>query len=492
MTTRTFRPYEPDDLWLLPPSPRDWLPEDHLAYFVADLVEALNLAPILATYGGVTRGSAPYHSQVLVNAYAVGMPASGQIAGKLEEDVAFRVLAANQRLDFRTLSDFRKQHLTALANLFVQILQLCQRAGLVKLGHIALDGTKVKANASKHKAMSYGRMVTEEARLQAEVETLFKRAETADARDDAAYGPDRRGDELPAELARREQRLQTIRAAKAVLEQEAQAEAALKQVAHEARKATGPRRGRPPSPPSPVPSPKAQRNFTDPESRIMPASDTKGSVVQGYNCQAAVDARAQIIVAADVTDESNDKQQAQPMLTQVLVNTEQIPRTVSMDAGYFSEANVVALTALGCTPLIPPDRQLHRQVVPAVPRGRPPVGLSVADRMRRTLRTQRGRRRSARRKAIVEPVFVQIKQCRGYRQFLLRGMRQVRGEWALICTTHNVLKLWQVLAHPPRRSRTPPAHLAAAGTRTGGDRDSDRALCRRCAAEYKLTPRSSS
>jgi transposase len=210
MTTRTFRPYEPDDLWLLPPSPQDWLPEDHLAYFLADLVEVLDLEPILATYGGVTRGTAPYHPQLLVKvllyAYTVGIPASRQIARKLEEDVAFRVLAANQRPDFRTLSDFRKQHLPALANLFVQVLKLCQRAGLVKLGHIALDGTKVKANASKHKAMSYGRMGTEEARLTAEVQRLLTQAEAADARDDAAYGPDRRGDELPAELARRKQR----------------------------------------------------------------------------------------------------------------------------------------------------------------------------------------------------------------------------------------------------------------------------------------------
>ncbi|MGB4893062.1 MAG: transposase, partial [Nitrospira sp.] len=192
MTMRTFRSYDPDELWLLPPSPRDWLPEDHLAYFLADVVEELNLQPILATYGGVTRGTAPYHPQLLVKvllyAYAVGIPASRQIARKLEEDVAFRVLAANQRPDFRTLSDFRMQHLPALADLFVQVLQLCQRAGMVKLGHIALDGTKVKANASKHKAMSYGRMVTEEARLQAEVAALLKQAEAADARDDAAYG----------------------------------------------------------------------------------------------------------------------------------------------------------------------------------------------------------------------------------------------------------------------------------------------------------------
>jgi transposase len=448
------------------------LPEDHLAYFLSDLVDELNLQPILVTYGGVTRGTAPYHPQLLVKvllyAYAVGIPASRQIAQKLEADVAFRVLAANQRPDFRTLSDFRKQHLSALAELFVQVLQLCQRAGLVKLGHIALDGTKLKANASKHKAMSYGRMVTEAARLTAEVQRLLAQAEAVDARDNAAYGPDRRGDELPAELARREQRLQTIRAAKAVLEQEAQADAALTQVAHEARQAEGPRRGRPPQPPRSGPHPKAQRNFTDPESRIMPASDTKGSVVQGYNCQAAVDARAQIIVAADVTDEANDKQQAQPMLTQVLAQTGQVPRTVSMDAGYFSEANVTALTALGCTPLVPPDRQLHSQVVLATPRGRPPAGLSVADRMRRTLRTRRGRGLYAQRKAIVEPVFGQIKQGRGYRQFLLRGMRQVRGEWALICTTHNVLKLWTAL----RPRRQPPGEgLRALGRSRKAERN---------------------
>lgn len=454
MSPRTFRPYDPDAPWLFPPSPQEWLPEGHLAYFVSDVVEELDLRSILQTYGGVTRGTAPYHPAMLVKvllyAYAVGMPASRQIARKLEEDVAFRVLAANQRPDFRTLSDFRKQHLLALAELFVQVLKLCRHAGLVTLGHIAVDGTKLKANASKHKAMSYGRMVTEEVRLTAEVQRLLTQAEAADAQDDVRYGPDRRGDELPTELARREQRLATIRAAKTALEQEAQAEARLQQ---EVPPPARPRRGRPPQPPSSVPRSKAQRNFTDPESRIMPASDANGSVLQGYNCQAAVDARAQIIVAADVTDETNDKRQAQPMLTQVLVNTEQVPRMVSMDAGYFSEANVVALTALGCTPLIPPDRQLHSQVVPAAPRGRPPVGLSVADRMRRTLRTKHGRRHYARRKAIVEPVFGQIKQGRGYRQFLLRGMEQVRGEWALICLTHNVRKLWTAQQHGHRRSQ---------------------------------------
>ncbi len=353
----------------------------------------------------------------------MGIPASRQIARELETDVAFRVLAANQRPDFRTLSDFRQQHLTALTDLFVQVLKLCQRAGRVKLGHIALDGTKIKANASKPKAMSYGRMVPAEARLQ---------AEAADARDEATYGPDRRGDELPAEFARREQRLETIRAAKAVVEQAAQ----------DAQPPKEPRRGRPPSPPRSVPPPKAQRNFTDPESRIMPAPDAKGSVIQGYTCQVAVDTHAQIIVAADVTDEPNDNQQAPPMLTAVLAQTGQVPRVASLDAGDFSEATVDAIAPLGCEPLLPPDRQMQGQAMPAAPHGRPPAGLSVAGHMRRTLQTQRGRRLYARRKAIVEPVFGQIKQGRGFRQFVLRGLQKVRGEWALICTTHNVRKLW--------------------------------------------------
>lgn len=457
MPTRNFRPYEPDDLWLLPPSPREWLPEGHLAEVVSDVVDELDLKAILTTYGGVTRGVAPYHPRLLVKvlfyAYAVGIPSSRQIAKELEEDIAFRVLAANQQPDFRTISDFRQQHLAALTDLFVQVLKLCQRAGLVKLGHVALDGTKVQANASKHKAMSYDRMVKEEARLQTEVDALLRAAATADTQDDATYGPDRRGDELPAELARREQRLQAIRAAKAVLEAEAQAEAALAHAAHEARDAAGPRQSRAPQPPSPVPSPKAQRNFTDPESRIMPASGAKGSFVQGYNCQAAVDATAQIIIAADVTDEANDKRQAQPLFFQAVANTGHVPRIASLDAGYFSEANVTAVAALGCEPLIPPNRQPQGRAVPAAPRGRRPATLSVAERMRRTLRTKRGRAHYAKRKMIVEPVFGQIKQGRGFRQFLLRGMRKVRGEWALICTTHNVLKLWRALRRRPGETR---------------------------------------
>lgn len=447
MPGRTFRPYDQDQIFLLPPSLREWLPADHLAFFVADLVEDLDLKPILTTYGGVMRGTVPYDPRMLVAvllyAYAVGVPGSRQIARKLHEDIAFRFLAANTTPDFRTISAFRTQHLAALRGLFVQVLRLCQRAGLVKLGHIALDGTKLKANASKHKAMSYDRMVKEEVRLQAEVDILLQQATEADARDDARYGTDRTGDELPVELAFREGRLRKIREAKAALEQEAREAAAAKQAANEAREVEGPRPGPKPQPPCAVPAPKAQRNFTDPESRIMPASGDKGSFVQGYNCQAVVDATAQIIIAADVTQAPNDKQQAQPLLQQAIANTDQVPTIASLDAGYFSEDNVHALTAWGCTPLIPPDRQQHERTRPAAPRGRIPTGLSVADRMRRTLRTKRGRRLYAKRKVTVEPVFGQIKQGRGFRQFLLRGHHQVRGEWALICTTHNVLKLWR-------------------------------------------------
>jgi transposase len=453
MPTRTFRPYEPDQLLLLPPSLRDWLPADHLAYCVADLVEELDLQPILNTYGSLARGTVPYDPRMLVAvllyAYAVGVPASRQIARRLHEDIAFRVLAANTTPDFRTISAFRKQHLAALRGLFVQVLRLCQQAGLVTLGHIALDGTKLKANASKHKAMSYDRIVKEEGRLQAEVDGLLQRATEADTRDDARYGTDRTGDELPEELAFREGRLRKIREAKAALEQDAREAAAVKQAANEVREAEGPRRGPKPPPPDPAPAPTAQRNFTDPESRIMPASGDKDSFVQGYNCQAVVDATAQIIIAADVTQSPNDKQQAQPLLQQAIANTGQVPKTASLDAGYSSEHNVHALTALGCMPLIPPDRQQHGRTVLAAPRGRIPTGLSVADRRRRTLRTKRGRRLYAKRKVTVEPVFGQIKQGRRFRQFLLRGHHQVRGEWALICTTHNVLKLWRTTCCRP-------------------------------------------
>jgi transposase len=447
MSEKTYRPYEPEQIMLLPPSLKEWLPQGHLAYFVLDVVSQLDISQITVVYEDERRGAPAYNPRmmvaILIYAYCVGVPSSRKIARRLEEDIAFRVLAANNRPDFRTISDFRKIHLKALKGLFVQVLRLCQKAGLVKLGHVALDGTKMKANASKHKAMSYDRMTKEEARLEAEVEALLKQAQETDEREDAEHGRNRRGDELPAELAFRESRLKKIREAKEALEREAREKAEARKREIEAREAEGPRHGPRPKEPDPTPDPKAQKNFTDPESRIMPSSGDKGSFVQGYNCQAAVDGQGQVIVAADVTQETNDKKQAEPMLKQAGSNAGKVPEKSSMDAGYFSEDNVAKVEGLGTQAFIPPDRQEHGKAIPAAARGRMPKSLSAVDKMRRKLRTKSGRETYAKRKGIVEPVFGQIKQGRGFRQFLLRGLEKVKGEWSLICSTHNVLKLWK-------------------------------------------------
>lgn len=454
---RTFRPFEVDQLLLLPPSLKEWLPSGHLVYFILDLISKLDLSEILKTYGGETRGNTPYDPRMMVGlvlyAYCMGVFSSRRIARHTQEDVAFRVLTGNQQPDFRTISDFRKNHLKSLKKLFVQVLKLCQKAGLVKLGQVAVDGTKIKANASKHKAMSYDRMTKEEERLKAEIEALMKQAEETDAKEDALYGKDKRGDELPKELAFRESRLKKIQEAKEALEREAREQAEKKKAEIEAKESHG---GRPPKKPDPVPTAKAQRNFTDSESRIMPSSENKGSFVQAYNCQAAVDDKEQIIVAEDVTQQANDKQQAVPMLEQAKENTGKNPDQTSMDAGYFSETNVESIKGMKIDPLIPPDRQEHGKSIPAAPRGPIPKDLSVIDQMRRKLRTKQGRADYSKRKETVEPVFGQIKQGRGFRQFLLRGLQKVKGEWSLICTTHNLLKLWRAggisLIKPPGRS----------------------------------------
>ncbi len=444
--SKTYRPYDPDQMFLMPPSVKDWLPTGHLAHFVADLVESLDLSAITCVYEREDRGFPPYHPvmmvKVLLYAYCVGLPSSRKIERALVEDVALRYLAANNTPDFRTISDFRKRHLVALRGLFVQVLRLCQKAGMIKLGHVALDGTKMKANASKHKAMSYGRMNKEEARLEAEVDELLRRADEIDEAEDAEYGRDKRGDELPAELAHREGRLKKIKEAKEALEREAKAEAeAKKREAEDKRAEKGPR-GRRPGEPDPTPKDKAQKNFTDPDSRIMPQPGDRLAFMQAYNCQAAVDGKEQVIVAADVTQQTNDSRQAEPMLKQVELNVDAVPSKASMDAGYFSEDNVEALKKMAVEAFVPPERRKHGEVAPPAPRGRTPKGLSAKELARRKLSTIRGRTIYAKRKTIVEPVFGQIKQARGFRQFLLRGLAKVKGEWSLICTTHNLLKLW--------------------------------------------------
>ncbi len=418
-------------LCLMPASMRDWLPDGHLAYFISDVVEQMDLAAIMRRYTDEERGYPPYHPvmmvKVLLYAYCIGVPSSRKIAKRLEEDIAFRVLAANNTPDFRTISDFRKDHLKALGELFLQVLKLCQKAGLVKLGHVSLDGTKIKANASKHKAMSYGRMKQEEERLEAEVRELLRRAQEADEEEDQRYGKDRRGDELPEELAFRESRLKKIREAREALEAEARQEA--ERAREEGKQATG------------IPLDKAQRNFTDSDSHIMPAPGSK-HFEQAYNAQAAVDSAHQIIVAAGITNEPSDKRQAKPMMELVRANTGKLPHQMSADAGYFSTEVVPALTAKGIDVYMPPDKMKHSSTLPQAPRGRIPKGLSIADRMRRKLRTKKGRQCYGLRKELSEPVFGQIKQGRGFRQFLLRGIEKVSHEWQLICTGHNVLKLF--------------------------------------------------
>jgi transposase len=447
---KTYRPYEPDQLFLMPPSVKDWLPSEHLAHFIVDVVANLDLTAITNVYEREERGFPPYHPMMMVKvmlyAYCIGLPSSRRIERGLVEDVALRYLAANNTPDFRTISDFRKRHLEALRGLFGQVLHLCQKAGMVKLGHVALDGTKMKANASKHKAMSYSRMKKTEAQLQAEVDELLRRADEIDEAEDAEYGRDKRGDELPAELAHREGRLKKIREAKAELEREAREEAEAKKREIEAKQAEKGPGGRKPGEPDPAPKDKAQKNFTDPDSRIMPRPGDRLAFIQAYNCQAAVDGNAQVIVAADVAQQTNDSWQAEPMLKQVKANVGAVPAKASMDAGYFGKDNVTSLEKMGVEAFIPPERRKHGEVAPPAPRGRTPKGLSAKELMRRKLSTIRGRTIYAKRKTIVEPVFGQIKQARGFRQFLLRGIVKVKGEWSLICTTHNLLKLWRSTA----------------------------------------------
>ena len=440
-----LKPYQPDQTFLLPASLRDWLPEDHLAYFISDTVDALDLSVIMLPYQmGDNRGQPPYHAammtKLLLYAYSIGVPSSRKIEDRTHTDVAFRVLAAGNHPDHDTICEFRGRHLESLADLFVQVLKLCRKAGLVKLGHVALDGTKVKANASKHKAMSYGRMCEAERELERQVRELLEQARQVDQEEDRRYGKGKRGDELPEELRFRQSRLKKIREAKEALERETLERApAAGKIDEDGNPITN-NRGRKPKDAPEVPKPKDQRNFTDPESRIMKDSATKG-FVQGYNAQAAVDAEAQVIVAADVTQEPNDKRQAEPMVEQIEENVKERPKELSADAGYYGEQNITGLQDKGIEAFIPPEKKRHSRKEPPAERGRIPQALSPADRMRRKLRTKRGRQRYKLRKEVAEPVFGQIKGARGFRQFLLRGLEEVRCEWRLICLTHNLLKL---------------------------------------------------
>lgn len=450
-----FKQYSLDQQFLLPPSFKDWLPEGDLAYFIIDVVDELDLNDIYRYYqekkdsqGKLVGIKAPsgqpaYHPKIMVAlllyAYCNGVCSSRRIARLCERDAGYRVITANQQPNFRTISGFRRIHLEALKGLFVQVLQLAWAAGLVKLGHVALDSTKVKANASKHKAMSYGRMLQREAEFERQVEQLLDQAQKVDEREDRLYGEDKRGDELPEELRFRQKRLQRIRQAKRALEQAARDKARRQGRIGDNDEPRPPRRGRPPKVPPGTPRPNDQYNFTDPDSCIMKMGS--GCFDQAYNAQVAVDGHSQIIVAQRLLNVPNDKAALRPLVEQVKENVGCRPKVVSGDSGFYSEANIRYLRSEGIDDYVCADRVKHNQRVPSV-RGRPPKTLSFVDRVRRKLWTKKGRATYAMRKAIVEPVFGQMKHARGLRQFLLRGIEKVEGEWSLWCTTHNLLKIW--------------------------------------------------
>jgi transposase len=450
-TQTTFRPYSPGQLLLLPPDMAKWLPEDHLVHFIRDVVGQLDLSAIYESYDGSKGGYPAYHPEMmvclLIYAYCVGMPSSRKIEKATHEVIPFRVLSADQHPDHDTIAEFRRRHLEALAALFAQVLRLCQRAGLIKLGHVSLDGTKVRANASKHKAMSYARMEKSVAELEAEVKRLLAAAETTDESEDSRYGKGRRGDELPEELRFKQSRLTRIKEAKEALEREArelsERERLEKEKKNQDRGEQTGRRGRPPKAPSDKPHEKAQRNFTDPDSRIMKDSATK-SFEQCYNCQAAVDGHSQVIVAARVSQQANDKGELKPLVEELKTHLDGAkPKHLSGDNGYYSEDNVTYLAEEGIDGYVATGRVKHTDGPPPAPRGRIPKQATIKERMTRKLRTVKGRATYSKRKEIAEPVFGQIKQVRGFRQFLLRGTGKVCAEWELICLGHNLLKLFR-------------------------------------------------
>jgi transposase len=462
---KTFRAWKPESYAHRPLTPAEILPEDDLVFFLIELVPQLDLAGFYAHYERETRGAPPFDvammTTLLVYSYCVGVFSSRRIAAACERNLAFLAITGDQRPDFRTISDFRKIHRHRFQDLFVEVLRIAGELGMVKLGNLALDGSKVRANASRHKAMSYGYMKKDVERLRAEVADLLQQAEQADAEQDAALGS-RRGDELPEELKRRQQRLQAIEAAMRRLEQEAKERAEeqrRERAAAEAQRQADGRsvRGRPPQPISEVPEDKAQTNFTDPTSKIMKVSNKGFDYC--FNAQAVVDEEHQIILAAEASDAANDKQQGTPMGAATMANLEAAgierpreegpsgaqfrPIPLSGDNGYFSEDQVKALESQGFDPHIATGRQKHNQRGVAEEVDPPAAGATVQERMAYKLRTKEGRVCYAKRKQIVEPVFGQIKQVRGFRQFLVRGLKKVQGEWKLVCLTHNLLKIWR-------------------------------------------------
>lgn len=445
--SKTYRPYEPDQMFLLPPSLLEWLPLEHMVHALREILEIIDLSPITSVYEAEERGYPPYHPKamtgILLYGYCHGITSSRKLSKRCQEDVAYRILAANNQPDHRTINSFRKRHFSALPHVFAEILRLCQKAGMVSFGHVSLDGTKIKANASKHKAMSYGRMKTEITRLEAEIAALLKQAERIDAREDKKYGVDKRGDELPEELARRETRLARILQAKKELEEEAKQEK------------NNPKDPPPSSRPSakiktePHPktgkrhiAPDAQRNFTDPESRIMPYQKT---MIQGYNAQLLVDSKRQVIVATVLTNCPNDRKMLPHMLTQLPIR----PKVLTADAGYDVAPYEEVLRKSKIDAYIAVAQEKHGYSAPVV-RGRPPKDLTFKQKMARKLRTKNGRTIYARRKCIVEPAIGQIKHAMGFRTFSVRGLYKAEAEWFLVSAAHNLRKLVKELITEPK------------------------------------------
>jgi len=440
--SKHFRPWNIDQTLLLPPNVRDFVPKDHVSRFIVGLVrESLDLKAIMGSYvSGL--GQPPFDPRMMVSlllhGYASGLYSSRRIARACCERNDFVMIVALDPPDFRTISDFRKRHLKALGELFLQVLKLCETAGLVKLGHVALDGTKIKANASKHKAMSYERMKKREAELKAEVARMLAAAEAADVQEDEIFGKDKRGDEMPDWASDKEKRLAKIQEAMAALEADAklaaEEERRIEAEKQQQRNAEGRKKpGKPAAPLPDQPDPKAQRNFTDPDSRIM---KSKEGFVQAYNAQAAVDAEAQIIVAHELTQCGSDQGQLVPLVEAIENNLGRKPEQASADSGYCSEPNLKALVARGIDGYVAPGRAQH----PTAANGK--VGGPLTQLMRKKIDDGGFETPYRLRKQVVEPVFGQIKQARGFRQFLLRGVKKVRAEWAMICTTHNLLKLF--------------------------------------------------
>ncbi len=486
--SKGYREWTARQSYLMPPSPTEWLPQGHLAYFMLDVVETLDIGDIeRAVQAKDWRGERPYPPRLMVAlllyGYSVGTVSSRRIARATYEDVAFRVIAGEAHPSFTTINQFRLDHLGAFRQLFAEVLRLCRRAGLVSLGHVAIDGSKIKANASKRKAMSYERMQQSEARIQQEVDDILSRAAEADAAEDAEYGAGQMPEDVPAELHRREDRLARIRQLKAELEQEAAQTRAEELREHaealrdKAADPTVPPRERaaaitraanqdakadkldddddpPPTTDSDLPhhrvpttkdgkpAPKAQRNFTDPDSRIMVHD---GGFVQAYNAQIAVDELHQIIVAEAVTNQAPDVEHFVPMLHRTATNCDDIPDCVTADAGYFSDANIRAAEHYGSDPYVPVDRQ-RRSSDGGEPRQLPPTPMRQD--MRAKIASPTGTAIYARRKWTVEPVFGQIKEARRFRRFSLRGRVKAAAEWTFVCLTHNLLKLFRATSQP--------------------------------------------